>query len=83
LNDEVILYEYFNVVTKDYWIIANESIVIYIGKMLNKSGKLPFGVGQHYTNTKSFYGRGICHKVRYLKAYKAEMLQDMLDQSRM
>ena len=37
LNEEVIIYHYFNKVTKDYYIVANDSVVIYIGKMLNKS----------------------------------------------
>ena len=40
-------------------------------------------VKQHYTNYKSFYWRWIPAKVRYLKTYKAEMLQDLLAQSKM
>lgn len=80
---EVLIYYYFNQVTKDMWIIANRTKVIFAGKMTNKSGWLPFSSKQHYTNHKCFYWYGICHKVRYLKAYKAEMLQDILDQSKM
>lgn len=83
LGDEVVLYHYYNAVTKDYWIIANKIEVIYIGKMMNKSGKLPIAVGQHYTNNTSFYGIGVCRKLRYIKAFKAELMQDMLNQSRM
>jgi len=79
----VIIHKYFNKVTKDFWIIANRRKVLFAGKMISKNGELPFASKQHYTNHKCFYGYGICHKVRYLKAYKAELLQDLLDQSRM
>lgn len=82
-DKEVVLHYYFNKVTQDYWIIANECKVIFAGKMTNKNWELPFTHKQHYTDHKNFYGYGICHKVRYLKAYKAEMLQDILDQSKM
>jgi len=37
INEEVQIYHYFNKVSKDYRVIANETIPIYIGKMLNKS----------------------------------------------
>lgn len=81
--DEVQVYYYYDQITKDFRIIANETEVIFVGKYTSKSWWLPFESKQHYTNYKSFYGIGICAKVRYLKAYKAEMLQDLLSQSKM
>lgn len=82
IEEEVIIHKYFNKTTKDFWIIANRRKVLFAGKMFNKNWELPFVSKQHYTNYKSFYWIGICHKVRYLKAYKAELLQDLLDQSK-
>jgi hypothetical protein len=81
--DEVQVFYYYDQTTKDFWIVANETEVIFVGKYTNKTWWLPFRSKQHYTDYKSFYGKGICSKVRYLKAYKAEMLQDLLAQSKM
>lgn len=81
--DQVQIYYYFDRVTKDFYIISNEDTVHFSGKYHGKKKWLPFESKQHYTNHKSFYGYGICNKVRYLKAYKAEMLQDLLGQSKM
>lgn len=81
--DEAQVYYYYDQVTKDFWIIANETEVIFAGKYTSKTWWLPFRSKQHYSDYKSFYGKWICAKVRYLKAYKAEMLQDLLSQSKM
>lgn len=82
-TEEVIVYYYYDKIDKDYRIIANEDYVIFTGKMTNKNKRLPFRSKQHYTNYKCFYGIGIPRKVRYLKAYKAELLQDLLAQSKL
>lgn len=81
--EEVQVYYYYNQDNKDFWIIANETDLIFSGKYTSKTGWLPFRSKQHYTDYKSFYWRWIPAKVRYLKAYKAEMLQDLLAQSKM
>lgn len=81
--DEVQVYYYYDQTNKDFWIILNETDVIFVGKYTTKRGWLPFESKQHYTDYKSLYGKWICAKVRYLKAYKAEMLQDLLAQSKM
>lgn len=83
VDDDVQLYYYYDQETKDFWIVANELYLVYRGYYHSKTRGLPFRTKQHYRNHKSLYGYGICHKVRYLKAYKAEMLQDLLGQSKM
>jgi hypothetical protein len=80
---QVILYYYYNKVTKDYWIMGNYTHILYIGKMLYKHGELPFKTGQYYPRHNCTYGWGIPARVRYLKAYKTQTWQNMLDNSQM
>lgn len=77
-QDEIILYHFFDRITKKYLIVANEDVLIYNGLYLYDDGKLPFTMVQHYTNNNCIWGRGIPHRVGYLKAYKSEILQDIL-----
>lgn len=81
--ERIIIHYYFNKQTKDYWIIANYNILIFAGKYLYRHGELPFAAAQHYPRMTSFYGRGIPEKVRYIKAYKSQMLQNALDKVQM
>jgi hypothetical protein len=82
-KQNVILHHYMNRITKDYFIVANQKDLVYKGKLLYKHNRLPFVLKQHYPRNNCMYGRGIPHKVRYLKAYKAEMLQGLLDKVRL
>lgn len=84
-NDEwyISLYHYFNKVTKDYIIIVNESHLLYKWKIMYKHWCLPVVLCQHYPDTSYLYGIGICHKVRVWKAYKNNMMQYLLDGSRL
>lgn len=74
----VVLYHYFHRVTKKYLIMANESTLIYNGLYLYNDGKLPFVNIQHYSNSNRFWGEGIPERIQYLKIYKSEIFQDIL-----
>ncbi len=78
-TDGLDIYYYYNKLTKDFWIIINKTDVLFQGKLLYSNGRLPFEAAQHYPRNDAFYGIGICQKIGYLKAYKSEMLQYMLD----
>lgn len=78
----IILYHYFNRECQDYQIFIGEKDMIFDGKMIYKHLELPREFTQHYPRNNCIYGRGIPHKVRYLKAYKSEMMQWMLDKVR-
>ncbi len=75
---QVILYHYFDRITKRYIINANEQKNIFVGRYLYDDGKLPFVNIQHYTRTDRFIGEGIPERVAYMKAYKSEIFQDIL-----
>lgn len=77
-QDEIILYHFFDRITKKYLIVVNEEVLIYNWLYLYDDWKLPFTMVQHYTNNNCIWGRGIPHRVWYLKAYKSEILQDIL-----
>ena len=77
-NRSILLYHYFNRITKTYLIVANRKHIIYSGKYLYNDGKLPFDNIQHYTNENRFRWEWIPERVSYLKAYKSEVFQDIL-----
>lgn len=81
--ERIIIHYYFNKITKDYRIIANYSILIFAGKFMYVHWELPFASAQHYARMGRFYWRGIPEKIRYLKAYKSQMLQNALDKVQM
>lgn len=74
----VVLYHYFHRVTKKYLIMANETTIIYNGLYLYNDGKLPFVNVQHYSNSDRFWGESIPERIQYLKIYKSELWQDIL-----
>lgn len=76
--NEIIIYHYFDRITKTWLVVANEKKLIYNGIYLYDDWKLPFEMVQHYTNPNCIWGRGIANRIRYLKAYKNEILQDIL-----
>lgn len=82
-QEEIILYYYFNRVTKAYYIVANEDKMLYQGIYLYDDGKLPFASAQHFPNDNCFYGRGLPHRLMALKVYIGEILQDMLSGAQM
>ncbi len=75
---EIILYHYYHKITRKLLIVANRDIIIYDGIYLNNDNRLPFENIQHYSNENRFRGEGIPERVAYLKAYKSEILQDIL-----
>lgn len=83
LYDKVIIHYYFNRITKDYAIIANKKQLLYAGKMLYKHWQLPFSIAQHFPQNNSMYGISIPKKLRYIKLYKSNMLQNALDKTNM
>lgn len=80
---KVVLYHYFNQLTKEYAVIANKKEELFCGKMMYPDGKLPFTLCQHYPNNACMYGIGICRKVRTEKAYTNNMRQYILDGAKM
>lgn len=77
-QDEIILYHFFDRITKTYLIVSDESTIVYMGLYLYNDWKLPFVTVQHYTNTNCIRWRSVPWKIGYLKAYKSEILQDIL-----
>lgn len=77
-QEEIILYYYYNRVTKAFYIVANEDKMLYQGIYRYDDGKLPFVSAQHYPNNNCFWGRGIPDRIGYLKAYKGDILNDIL-----
>ena len=63
--------------------MANETTLIYNGLFLYNDGKLPFVNIQHYSNSNRFWGEGIPERVQWLKAYKSQILQDILQGAEM
>ena len=82
-HQEIIIFHYFNRVTKTYMIVANEENVLYNGYYFYNDGKLPFVNIQHYYDPNSFWSEGISGRVNYLKAYKSEVFQNILTGSAM
>lgn len=83
-KNQTIIRWYFNKLSKDYVIYApNEKVIIHKSKMLYNHGLLPIDAVQHYSDETCLYGIGIPRKVKYLKAYKSEILQAILDNAAM
>ncbi|MDO4714263.1 MAG: hypothetical protein Q4B28_06575 [bacterium] len=53
------LWHYFNVITAEYCIVANEKWLIYDGYYQALHGECPFTPIQHYEVPDSLYGEGI------------------------
>lgn len=77
-TDTITIHHYFDRITKTWLIVANQKDLIYNWIYLYDDWKLPFEMVQHYTNPNSIWWRGIPTRIRYLKAYKNEILQDIL-----
>lgn len=79
----VILHYYYRKEDKSYNIIANYTTLIFAGKYMYWHWELPFAMAQKYPRVNRIYWRWIPAKVRYIKAYKSQMLQNALDKVQM
>jgi hypothetical protein len=78
--NQVVIRFYYNNLSKDYIVYApNDKLVLHRSKMLYNHGKLPIESVQHYSDENNFYGIGIPRKIKYLKGYKSEVMQAILD----
>lgn len=80
---QIVLYHYFNRITKKYLIVANEAVLIFNGLYLYNDWKLPFVNVQHFSNVNRFWWEWYPERVGFLKAYKSEVFQDILSSSAM
>lgn len=79
-KNQVVIRFYYNNLSKDYIVYApNDKLVLHKSKMLYNHGKLPIESVQHYSDENNFYGIGIPRKIKYLKWYKSEVMQAILD----
>ena len=77
-QEEIMIYTYWNKVTKDFLVVANETELLIKKKYFDKDWKLPFVNIQHYYNPNSFYTEGIPSRVSYLSASKSKLFLDLL-----
>ena len=77
-QDEIILHYYFHRIYKTMLIVANEQTLIYNWLYLYNDWKLPFVMAHHYTDPNCIWWKWVPAKIGYLKAYKSEILQDIL-----
>lgn len=73
------LWHYWNIYDGTYRIVANESILIYNGKMEEEHGWLPLIPVQHYPDSESIYGIGIPQRFAFCKPYINQLLNYALD----
>jgi len=79
----IVIHYYYNKVTKDFLIVANETQLLLKTKYLYADWKLPFVNIQHYYNPKKFYAEWISWRVAYLKASKSDLFQNILSTASM
>ena len=83
-KNQVLIRFYYNSLSKDYIIYApDNSVIIHKSKMLYNHWKLPIESVQHYSDDNCLYGIGICEKIKYLKWFKSEIMQSILDNAAM
>ena len=78
-QEEILIHYYYNRLTKDFYIVANEEEMLLATKYLYDDGKLPFVSAQHFPDVDCFWGRGIPHRIWYLKESKGNILQDIME----
>lgn len=67
-NKKVVqLWHYFNMITAEYFIIANKKWLIYDGYYQARHGQCPFTPVQHYEVPDSLYGEGIVQRFAVCK----------------
>ena len=82
-NKPIIIHRYYNRDTGDMAIIANYNTVIYRGKMISISWQLPIAMAQYFPDETCLYGIWIPEKIQPMVVYKEEIVQNLLDNSRM
>lgn len=82
-NKPIIIHRYYNKDTGDMAIIANYNTVIYRWKMIGISWQLPIAMAQYFPDETCIYGIGIPEKIQPMVVYKEEIVQNLLDNSRM
>ena len=82
-NKAIVIHRYYNKDTWDMAIIANYSILLYRWKMIGISGKLPIAMAQYFPVATSIYWMWIPEKIQPMVVYKEEIVQNLLDNSRM
>ena len=82
-NKPIIIHRYYNRDTGDMAIIANYNTIIYRGKMISISWQLPIAMAQYFPDETCLYGIWIPEKIQPMVVYKEEIVQNLLDNSRM
>lgn len=82
-NKPIIIHRYYNRDTGDMAIIANYNILLYRWKMIGISGELPIAIAQYFPVATSIYWMWIPEKIQPMVVYKEEIVQNLLDNSRM
>ena len=82
-QQEVIIHYYYNKDTWDVAIIAWYKRILYRWKMVWISGDLPIVMAQYYPDETSIYWIWVPEKIQPMVIYKTEIVQNLLDNSRM
>lgn len=82
-NKAIVIHRYYNRDTWDMAIIANYNTIIYRWKMIGISWQLPIAMAQYFPDQSSIYWIGIPEKIQPMVVYKEEIVQNLLDNSRM
>lgn len=82
-NKPIIIHRYYNRDTGDMAIIANYNTLLYRWKMIWISGELPIALAQYFPVATSIYWMWIPEKIQPMVVYKEEIVQNLLDNSRM
>ena len=82
-QQEMVIHYYYNKDTGDMAIIAGYKRLLYRGQMVWIGGGLPIAMAQYYPDETSIYGIWIVEKIQPMVIYKTEIVQNLLDNSRM
>lgn len=77
-NRNVIIWHYYNIITGDYYIIADKKWLIHLWKMRDQHRKLPFTIRQFYPTDK-LYGISLPQKLESIKPYINNFMKVALD----
>lgn len=80
---QIVLYHYFNKITKTYGIVVNKNWLLYEGALTYVHGKLPFSVGQCYPNAMCICWRSTPRKLRSEKAFENDLYESTMKAARL
>lgn len=83
ITGHVIVYRYYNRVTKELRIFANREHELLDMKMLYKFSWLPFAIAQHYPDDQCLYGIGVCKKLRSEKVHENNLSNYMMNAAKL